>query len=483
MDFDVDHPISTALLSTLNIAVSVAASTHVLLTKRETRAAIGWIGLIWLSPFLGTMVYVLLGINRISRKARILRRERPHAASPRLEPSTLRQLQVALSPDADHLVSLAELVGRATGQPILAGNVIEPLHGGDEAYPAMLRAIDEARRSVALCTYIFNDDPAGRTFLDALKRANDRGVEVRVLVDDVGSKYDLPTIMGPLRAAGITAAKFMPTLKPGWFPYFNLRTHRKILVTDGQFGFTGGLNIDKDYDHSLRTRHPKTDLHFAVRGPVVANLMYTLADDWAFATGELLEGETWFPSIAPAGPVYARGVASGPDSDPDKILLAILGALATAQRSVAILTPYFVPDETLISALTVAAMRGVDVDIVLPGQNNLTLVQWASMSLLPPLVEADCRVWLSPPPFDHAKLMVVDEAWTFIGSANWDARSFRLNFEFNLECYDRDLAERLGALVHERIERSRRIDLDELNGRCFPVKVRDNIARLFSPYL
>lgn len=478
-----DHPLAAPLLSAVSIAVSVIASTHVLLSKRDTRAAIGWIGLIWLSPFLGTMVYVLLGINRITRKARSLRLERPHASSPPPRPSAVDQLPDALGPGAGHLGALATLVGRASGLPLLAGNHLTPLHGGDEAYPAMLEAIRGARRNIALSTYIFNDDLAGRVFLDALKQAHDRGVVVRVLVDDVGCRYDLPTIMGPLRSAGIPSATFMPTLKPGWFPYFNLRTHRKILVVDGEVGFTGGLNIDKDYQLSLGTRNPKTDMHFRVRGPVVGHLMYTFADDWAFTTYELLEGDDWFPAIEPAGEVFARGVESGPDCDPDEIQLAILGALSVARSEVLIVTPYFVPDATLISALVVAAMRGVDVNLLLPDENNLMLVQWASNCLLPPLLEGGCRVWSSPPPFDHAKLMIVDEAWSFVGSANWDARSFRLNFEFNLEAYDRELAREIAARVRAQIRRSRPVTLEALNARSLPIKIRDNIARLFSPYL
>ncbi len=347
----------------------------------------------------------------------------------------------------------------------------------------MIDAINRATRSIALCTYIFNDDPAGRRFVEALKHAVERGVAVRVLVDDVGSRYDLPTVMGPLRHAGIPSAKFLPTLKPGWFPYFNLRTHRKILVVDGRDGFTGGMNIDKDYDHSLNTRHPKIDTHFHVRGPVVAHLLRTFAEDWAFKTGEVLDGDAWCPQIDPQGTTFARGVPSGPDEVPDKILVTILGALATARSSIMIVTPYFVPDETLRSALSVAAMRGVRVDIVLPDDNNLALVQWAAMSLLPELLESGCQVWLAPRPFDHTKLMIVDDTWVLVGSANWDARSFRLNFEFNLECYDRELALELAAHVKARIDHSRPITLDHLNGRSLPVQLRDNIARLFSPYL
>jgi cardiolipin synthase A/B len=471
------------IASVVGVTISLVASAHVVLTKRETRSAIGWIGLIWLSPFLGTILYVLLGINRINRKAKSLRRKRARSAPPMAEPFPLEKLPEALTDEGAHLIELARVVGEVTRQPLLAGNEIVPLLDGDEAYAAMLGAIDEATRSVSLCSYIFNDDLAGQPFILALKRAVGRGVEVRVLVDDLGARYDFPPVFSTLHREGVPVSTFMPTFTPGWVPYLNLRNHRKILVVDGRLGFTGGMNIDGGYLRGATPGHPRVDLHFRVRGPVVATLQHVFADDWAFSTREMLHGETWFPALSPVGSVIARGVPDGPDEDHGKLLLTILGAVACAERSVAIVTPYFVPDAPLISALSVASLRGVKVDILLPRQNNLALVQWASTPLLEQVLEHGCRVWYSPPPFDHTKLMIVDHAWSFIGSGNMDPRSLRLNFEFNVECYDLALAATLDRLIQRKMLGSTPVTQADITGRPLPIKLRDGVARLLSPYL
>ncbi len=248
-------------------------------------------------------------------------------------------------------------------------------------------------------------------------------------------------------------------------------------------GFTGGLNIREGHDLALHPKHPIQDLHFRIRGPVVGHLQEVFAEDWEFSTGEILQGEKWFRPIEPAGTVLARGITTGPDRDIDKLRIALLGAIACAESSISIVSPYFLPDESLIMALNVAALRGVQVDIVLPQVNNLVLVQWASTALLWELIERGCRLWLSPPPFDHTKLMVVDKTWGLVGSANWDPRSLRLNFEFNVECYDRDLAGRLQERIDLRIAKSRRVTMADVHGRPLAVQLRDGIARLFTPYL
>jgi cardiolipin synthase len=209
-----------------------------------------------------------------------------------------------------------------------------------------------------------------------------------------------------------------------------------------------------------------------------------LVDDWAFATGELLQGERWFPLLQPAGETLARGIIDGPDEDFERLRLTLLGAIACARTSVTILTPYFLPDSALITSLNVAAMRGVQVDIVLPAESNIPVVQWASTAQLWQVLERGCRVWVTPPPFDHTKLMVVDEAWVLLGSSNWDARSLRLNFEFDLECYDSAFGATLQQWVrNERLQGARNVTLAQVDGRNLPVKFRDGVARLLSPYL
>ena len=475
------------------IAINVAASAHAILVKRDNRSTIGWVGLIWLSPVFGAIAYAVLGVNRIRSRASRLRagtRTVTHELAGAV-PSPTR-LADAIGPDHAPLRSLQTLVGQVTDRPLVDGNAIEPLAGGDEAYPRMLAAIDAATRSVALASYIFDNDPTGRIFADALARAVKRGVDVRVLIDGIGSTYTFPSIVGVLAGKGVRAERFLPTSVPVYFPYANLRNHRKIMVVDGRIGFTGGLNIRDGCWLAHEPAHPVRDMHFELRGPVVTQLLEVFVEDWEFATGEQLvdpaasglrEGP-WAPDLAFAGTALARGVRYGPD-DPDigRIKLVLVGALAAAQKTVRIMTPYFLPDDAICQALDVAAMRGVQVDIVLPDQNNLALVSWASTAMLWQVLGRGCNVWMSPPPFDHTKLMVVDGSWAMFGSGNWDDRSMRLNFEFNVETYDRDLAARIDRHIADVIARSRQKTLAEVDSRSIPVRLRDGIARLFSPYL
>jgi cardiolipin synthase len=468
----------------LTVALAVVASCHAVLSKRDTRAAIAWVGFIWMLPVLGACLYALLGVNRIARRARSLRAHQPQVEPLRSSgPHAVSDVHATLGPRAGHLAALARLVAEVTGRPLLSGNRITPLCNGDEAFPAMVRAVDEARDSVLLSTYIFDNDSSGRQFLAAFARAAARGVEVRVLIDDVGARYSWPSIVAALRQAGARVARFLPTLLPSAFPYANLRNHRKILVADGRIGFTGGMNIREGCCLRLPSRHPVQDLHFQVEGPVVAHLQQTLAEDWAFCTGEVLSSERFFPPLQPAGEVLARGISAGPDDDFEKLRLTLLGAVGCARRSLLIMTPYFLPDQALLTALNVTAMRGVRVDILLPQENNLALVQWASTALLWQVLERGCRVWLTPPPFDHTKLVLVDGAWALLGSSNWDPRSLRLNFEFDLECYGPALAGSLQELALARLRQARPVSLADVDGRSLPRKLRDGLARLLSPYL
>lgn len=466
------------------LAVQLLAAIHAVLYKRDSRATIGWVGVIWLAPLVGALLYALLGVNRIQRRAKMLRGDANYYPLPPSPHAVTRELfEAKLGEQACNFVPFVKLVGELAEHPLVYGNRVTPLVNGDEAYPAMIEAIDAARRSISLCTYIFDNDRAGLMFAEALSRAARRGVEVRVLIDSVGSRYTIPSIVGRLRRMGICTERFMTTLVPRWFAYSNLRSHRKIMVVDGRVGFTGGLNIREGAMLSLNPKAPLYDTHFRFEGPVVAHLQKVFIEDWTFTTEEVLQGDLWFPPLDPVGDVLARGIPNGPDEDLGEMRTALIGALTAAQRRVAIMTPYFLPDDALAEALNVAALRGVEVDIILPEANNLALVKWASTAMLFLVLERGCRVWLSAPPFDHTKLMIVDDVWTLLGSANWDPRSLRLNFEFNVECYDRALAAEAGRIVERRLAAARPVTLDELDSRWFLIKLRDGVARLFSPYL
>ncbi len=473
-----------AILPAIHIAAAVSVTVDAVLRKRHVHSVIGWVGLAWLAPIVGSLLYLGFGINRIKRSASALRLQAAwDGADRRRGARSDKPVPPELAAAHPGFAGLAQLGERITGNPLVGGNRVRPLIDGEQAYPEMLAAIGAARHSIALQSYIFDNDPTGRRFLEALTAARARGVEIRVLVDDFGSRYTLPSMVRKLRRAGIRAATFLPTRLPNWFRYANLRNHRKILVVDGVLGFTGGMNIRAAHELASAAKDAVRCLHFEVRGPVVADLQRTFATDWAFTTGEQLQGELWFPPPESAGTVAARGIPDGPDADLDNILHVILGALAVATRSVRVVTPYFLPDDVLVRALQVAAMRGVAVDIVLPVKSNIFLVDWATAPLLPELLRKGCRIHYTGAPFDHTKLLVVDGFWSLIGSTNWDARSLRLNFEYNLECYDAPLAEQLDALIDSKIAQAHQPALEDLDRRPFPIRLRNGLVRMLSPYL
>jgi cardiolipin synthase len=373
----------------------------------------------------------------------------------------------------------------------------------------MLAAIESAKKSITLVSYIFDNDPSGNRFIDALRRAiEERGVEVRVLVDAAGTRYSWPPITHVLKQAKIPFAKFLPSslLQPWRVATINLRNHRKVLVVDGQIAFTGGMNIRHGNilglpasslasAHMAGVKEPEAlpapgspkhfvqDLHFRVEGPVVTRLQEAFVNDWAFTTGEILDGHDWFPELKESGNVIARVISDGPDADLDKLRWTLLAAVTEAQTSIQIITPYFLPDNTLVTALNLAALRGVRVDIILPAKNNLPFMHWASRALWWQVLERGCHVWLTPPPFDHSKLIIVDNHWVLFGSANWDARSLRLNFELNVECYGREFAKEMEQVIAKKMLGAHEVTLAEVDARTIPGKIRDAIARLFSPFL
>jgi cardiolipin synthase len=481
MDWPTTIPMAwTYFFAVVTLLGAVAASVHAVLYKRDSRAAILWVGFIWLAPLAGSIFYLLFGINRIRRRATLLRGAERRTIGP---PADGVEVEPEITPHTRQLANLARLVGSVTNLPLTRSNRIVPLVTGDEAYPAMLEAIESARVSITLATYIFDRDSVGLRFVDALKSAVERNVEVRVLVDAAGARYSLPSIVRVLEKANIRVARFLPTLVPLKNITINLRNHRKILVVDGSIGFTGGMNIREgnctDPDRGLRIR----DTHFRIQGPLVSQMQAVFANDWQFTTGEALKGHPWFTNPKRAGGVLARGIVDGPDDDLGKLRWTLLAGLSAAHDTVRVVTPYFLPDQALISELNLAAMRGVKVDIVMPEKNNLRIVHWAAMAHLWQVLQRGCRVWFTPGVFDHSKIFVVDGHWSMIGSANWDPRSLRLNFEYNVECYDAKFGARLDQMIDARIADSRQITLEHVDGRSLPVRLRDGVARLLTPLL
>ncbi len=466
------------VLGLAGVLFSGVMSLHVLLRPREAPSTSLWLLVIWSLPFAGGALYLLFGINRIKRRAVLLRRRSPVPVALRGGPPH------TVTPGTTGIEGMGRLLAQVTGQPLQAGHQVEILAGGEAAYSEMLAAIARARRSIALATFIFTADLSGRSFIASLGAAVRRGVEVRVLIDGAGRYYSIWPAGGSavpaLRRAGVRTALFLHSLAPWRMPYINLRNHRKLLIVDGATAFTGGMNISDQHSGS---RPRSRDVHFRVRGPAVTAMQRVFADDWWFSCGEALTGEPWESEPAAAGAAEVRVIPDGPDEDLDQCRWAFLAALGAASRQVLIVTPYFLPDNDLMMALRHTALRGVTVDIVLPEHNNWPLVNWAMHNRLPPLIDSGCRIWYGSDGFDHSKYLVVDQQWALIGSANWDPRSLRLNFELNLEVHCSRLAAALHALARTRLAAARCIEPDELENRGLLPRLRDGLAGLLMPYL
>jgi cardiolipin synthase len=456
----------------IGLVLAAFVTVHVLLNKREVASAVGWIGFAWFAPVTGSVIYALFGVNRVQRRAQLMRPQDRRRVAADAWPSPW---------DDDNLDSLRHGIGALTGRKLLPGNTLEIFQNGDAAYPPMLAAINGAQASIGLSSYIFRNDQWGGRFIEALIAARQRGVEVRVLIDGIGGGWLLSRAYRRLRRHGVQAARFLHSPLPWRMPFLNLRSHRKVLVVDGTIGFTGGMNIGDENVLATKPKEPVQDTHFRIEGPVVCQLTEAFAQDWAFVADESLGGDAWFPDLQERGRAPARIVDSGPDESIEKVEFSILQAVACARSSIEVMTPYFLPDERMITALALAAMRGVAVDVVVPGKSNKNSVDHATRANIGPLLKAGVAIWRSPPPFHHSKIMVVDGAWCLVGSTNWDIRSFRLNFELCVEAYDKALAAALGAVM--TANRGPALTEADLAKRSLAGRLRDAAWRLLMPYL
>ncbi|MFO1486805.1 MAG: phospholipase D-like domain-containing protein [Verrucomicrobiaceae bacterium] len=470
--------ISVALVSIIG---SLLALAHLLLRHRDYRSAAFWTALVVFTPLIGPLLYVFLGINILRRSGR---RYRSGMHEPWHDPVPDHPLPFPPhSTEAKEHQQLARTLDRISRFCFTVGNEVVPLHGGEEAMPRMLDAIRQAQKSVTLSSYIFEAVGIGAEFVSELSNAVKRGVQVRVMVDDAGTRYSKPSVIDALTQAGVTARRFMPSRLVLRMITMNLRNHRKILVVDGSTAFTGGMNIREGNMLSRNPSHPVHDLHFAVRGPVVTQIQRVFAEDWTFCTGETLDGPLWFPELAASGQTSAIGIVDGPDEDMEVMPAAFFAALNAAREEVKIMTPYFLPTQVLMAALRLCAIRGVKVTILTPAENNIPFVAWAAQTLYPELLAVGCRIFESPPPFDHSKFFLIDRVWSFLGSTNWDPRSLRLNFEFNLGCHDAALGQRLEAEMNIRLAASREITRETLETAPMLDRLRNGFARLFIPLL
>lgn len=458
--------LSLTLIWTLYI---VAMAVWIVWEKREPAATLGWLLALAALPLLGFLVYHLMGPRRIKRQR--LRRMRARSQLEGLQSECIGDTMDA---------QLASLARRTTGLAPVHMLASRLLRDGAETYDAMLEAIAAAKHHIHLATYIYDADDTGRIFRSALLDKARSGVKVRLLLDSVGCARLRQSFFRELRDAGGEVRWFHPVrMRPLRRPKLNLRSHRKILIVDGEIGFTGGVNISDTQDRRRRA-DSHCDLHLRFEGSAVHALQLTFLEDWAYITGIALRDASLWPR-PPDGGSAALMLPSGPDTRWEAFHRMSVEMIHRARERVWLVSPYFVPSEAARMALGNAAMGGVDVRVMLPRRSDSLLVSAAARSYYSELLATGVRIFEYQPNLLHAKAMLVDQQHVLIGSANFDTRSFRLNFELSVLVADTGLVDAVEAAWHDFT--SRAVEIFSDTPASWLRRLGDAAARPLSPLL
>lgn len=463
------------LISATILILAILTAGHALLNKRDPKAAFGWIALCVILPLGGPIIYLLFGINRVRTKA-----QRDYNTKVRRD-----ALQTIQDPNGTNLRPLSTVGESLTRKGLSSCNDLELYENGESLYPAMITAINAATDRVLLASYIFDSNNAGQQIANALADAQKRGVEVKVIVDGMGEWMSIPRIGGTLKRLGINFVRFNPVTVMPPALNINLRNHRKLMIVDGLIAFTGGQNIgDRHLADLIHNPHRVHDIHFSMTGKIVDELEWAFWHDWYYCCGDQQIHQFRGSNVNKLdSKIWSRVIMDGPNKDLDKLSHLINGVISAAIDRIAIMTPYFLPTFDLIGALISAHLRGIRITILLPGHNNIKLAHWASRNSIRQLLEAGIDIRYLPAPFVHSKLLLVDDQYALIGSANIDPRSLRLNYELGVEIFSPTVNRRLRDYVERKTSTATPVTLMDLEKRSLPEKLRDSLAWLFSPYL
>ena len=469
-------------LSILGYGLTLMLLPVVLLVKkRQPVSSVAWMLAIVFIPIGGAVLFLLFGINRIERRKASKQRSTEQLAeqhSPRLE--QLRQPREEDRPETRRLMRLAQ---RLTDAWPTEGNDIELLTDTNRTLGLIEQALLNARESIHLEYYIWQPDRTGTRIRDLLIRKAREGVRVRFLYDGFGSFWLTNRFLRPMRAAGIQIATFLPgqSFRERWS--LNLRNHRKIVVVDGRVTFTGGMNIGDEYIGRSSAFGFWRDAHLRVVGPEVWRHQLIFAEDWYYATGEVLSDTESFPPAEAVGTVTAQTVSDGPENATSMFQALMLAAINEAQDRVLVVTSYFAPPAAIVVALEIAALRGVRVRLLLSGRRNHFGALLAGRAIYDSLLRAGVEILEYQRGLLHSKTLTIDGHWSLVGSANLDCRSLFLNFEAGMVLYDEPLAQQLEQQFEQDAQDSNRILLDAWNRRPWFHVVGENFCRLFTPAL
>jgi cardiolipin synthase len=364
------------------------------------------------------------------------------------------------------------------------GNSIEPLQNGIEAYPEMIKVIQNAKKEVLISSYIFDYDSETVKFLEAFKTAAKNGASIKVLVDGIGSlKFFHRSIEKKLKEIkGVEYGIFLPPNIPISLPFVNLRNHRKIMVIDGKTAFFGGMNLSKQNVLINDFKNGILDITFKIKGSVIEQISEIFEDDWEFVTGKRFQSLSRNLQKDKEGDISARIIPDGPDNKTGIIELIVNGAINTAVKKILIATPYFLPEDNILTALEMSAMKNISVEIIIPEKSDYNFINRAMEPNFLRLINRGVKIYRTPQPFDHSKIFIVDDKWIFVGSANWDVRSFKLNFESNIEIFSESLAKKLNYIVELKKSKAKLMTTYDCTNISLFKRIRNNAYRLLTPY-
>lgn len=488
------HWLWTALGTLAHLLVVVG---FLLVERRQPAATLAWVVVLIFVPYVGIAAYFMFGPPRRVRRARI--HARIVNAPRKLLGEVALDLRAGGAADVQpYALSVMRLAQRLSGSPVTLGNNLQPLVDAAATYAAIGKAIAAAEHHIHLLYYIYREDGVGTRLRDALIERARAGVYVRVLLDAVGSaplrgpfwspRYrrffeDLLKAGGQVHFYGRPGPLTAPLSRFGNADRLDFRNHRKVVIVDGAVGFVGGINIGDEYLSLDSDLGAWRDTHARLVGPEVLALQATFAGDWQITTGAALQGDRYFPAQKLGPGTAVQVMPSGPDRRWSPLLHVFVQAITLAEKRVCITSPYFIPEAIVQQSLQSAALRGVDVRLLLPSVSDNRIVRWASQSYYRDLLEAGVQIYEYQAGFLHAKTMVVDDWFATIGSANVDLRSFHLNYEIGALAYDAAICEQVAAQFERDIERSKRIRKHDIRRLAVPQRLIRGVSRLLSPLL
>lgn len=475
--------VTTTILSLFLATLIIFTAVVIILERRDPAKTLAWLLVLIFLPLIGFILYLIFGRQVVKRRKIKRKRALNTALYPLLDSFACQHSELLHVPKSKE--RLINLILNNADFPITFNNSVQVLTDGEEIYSAFLQAIATAREHIHLETYILRDDQIGNTIIDLLLKKVQAGVQVRLIYDGLGSRELSKQFLHKLKKGGIQVAPFFPVRLSFLHNKINYRNHRKILIVDNTIGFLGGANIGDEYLGKDPQIGYWRDTQLQVKGDAVYFIQRIFLQDWYFITEESLENKlsASYPVKTNAGCHAVQITSSGPDTYWEPIMQVYYYAIATAEKSIYLTSPYFVPNESILTALKTASLAGIDVKILVPAKTDHKIVSWAAMSYLEELMETGIEVYLYKEGFIHSKVLIVDGMVASIGSANMDQRSFKLNFEVNAFVYNQGTAAHLEKDFLNDLQHSELLSLDKIKDRTWSQRILESGSRLLSPLL